>query len=74
MAMQLLKIGQRRRNKPFTTVAVILFALIAFAHFLRLFWGWEVTVNGMVVPKWVSGPGLVIAAGLALMLWREARK
>jgi hypothetical protein len=74
MAMQLLKVGQRRHNRPFTTVAVALFALIAVVHLLRLFWGWEVTVNGVVVPKWVSGPGFVITAGLALMLWREARK
>ena len=74
MAMQLLKQGRRRRNKPFTTVAVVLFAMIAFVHFLRLLLGWEVTVNGMVVPKWGSGPGLVITAGLALMLWREALK
>jgi hypothetical protein len=72
--MQLLKLGQRRRNKPFTTVAVILFALIASVHLLRLFLAWEVTVSGMVVPKWASGPGLVIAAGLALMVWREARR
>jgi hypothetical protein len=55
-------------------VAVVLFALIAFMHLLRLLLGWEVTVNGMVLPKWASGPGLVIAAWLALMLWREARK
>jgi hypothetical protein len=74
MAMKLIKVGQRRRNKPFTAVAVILFALIALVHLLRLLLGWEVTVNGMVVPKWASGPGLVITAWLALMLWREARK
>jgi hypothetical protein len=43
-------------------------------HLLHLFLGWEVTVNGMVVPIWASGPGFVIAAGLALMLWREARR
>ena len=72
--MQLLKVGQRRHRKPFTAVAVFLFALIAFLHFLRLFRGWEVTVNGMVVPKWASGPGLVIAGVLALMVWREARR
>ncbi len=72
--MQLLKAGQRRRNKPFTAVAVILFALIALVHLLRLLLGWEVTVNGTVVPKWVSVPGFVITAGLALMLWRESRK
>jgi hypothetical protein len=74
MAMQLLKAGQRRHNKPFTTVAVVLFALIALVHLLRLLLGWEVIVNGTVVPKWASGPGLVITAGLALMVWREARK
>jgi hypothetical protein len=74
MEMQLLKAGQRRHNKPFTTVAVVLFALIALMHLLRLVLGWEVTVNGMVLPKWASGPGLVITAWLALMLWREARK
>jgi hypothetical protein len=72
--MQLLKVGQRRRNKPFTTVAAVLFALIAFVHLLLLLSGWEVTINGMVVPKWASGPGLVITAWLALMLLREARK
>jgi len=74
MAMQLLKVGQRRHNKPFTTVAVVLFALIALTHLLRLPLGWEVTVNGLLVPKWASGLGLVITAWLALMLWREGRK
>ena len=72
--MQVLRVGERRRRKPFTTVAMALFALIAFTHLLRLLLGWEVTVNGMFVPKWASGLGLVITAWLALMLWREARK
>lgn len=57
--------------KPFTTVAIVVFALIAFMHVLRLVLGWEVTVNGIVIPMWVSVPGLVIAAGLAWMLWHE---
>jgi hypothetical protein len=72
--MQLLELGQRRHRKPFTTVAVVLFALMALVHSFRLFFGWEVTVNGMVVPKWASGPRLVVTAWLSLMLWREARK
>ncbi|HAA03315.1 MAG TPA: hypothetical protein DCZ69_04310 [Syntrophobacteraceae bacterium] len=72
--MRLLKVGERRRHKPFTTVAVMLFTLMAFTHLLRLLLGWEVTVNGMVIPKWASGLGLVIAASLALTLWHEARK
>ncbi len=58
--------------KPFTTIAVVAFSLMAIVHLLRLFLGWEVTVVGFVVPVWWSGVGLVIAGGLALMVWREA--
>jgi len=72
--MRLLKVGERHHHKPFTTVAAVLFALMAFMHLLRLLLGWEVTVNGMVIPKWASGLGLVITASLAVTLWREARK
>jgi hypothetical protein len=72
--VQLLKVGKTRRHNPFTTVAVVLFALMSLAHLLRLLFDWEVTVDGMVVPKWASGLGLVITAWLALMLWREGRK
>ena len=57
--------------KPFTIIAVVVFSLMAIVHLLRLFLGWEVTVVGFVVPVWWSGVGLVIAGGLALMVWRE---
>ena len=57
--------------KPFTTIAVIVFALVAVAHLLRLFYGWEVVVAGAVIPMWVSWLGLVVAGGLAVMIWRE---
>ena len=43
-------------------------------HILRLFFSWKVTINGMIVPIWLSVPGFLIASGLALMLWRESRK
>jgi hypothetical protein len=60
--------------KPFTTIAVVLFVLMALAHLVRLFTGWTVVVNGFDVPTWVSLPGLVIAGGLAAMLRREAMR
>jgi hypothetical protein len=50
------------------------FSLIAFIHLLRLFFGWEVIISGMILPIWISAPGFLIASGLALMLWRESRK
>jgi hypothetical protein len=60
--------------KPFTTIAVIFLTLIAVVHLLRLFTGWEVIVVGFAIPVWWSAFGLLIAGGLALMVWREAHK
>lgn len=60
--------------KPFTNLAIAIFILVAAMHLLRLVFGWEVTLNGMVVPMWVSVMGLLIAGALAYFLWREAYK
>ena len=60
--------------KPFTTIAVAVFTVMAIVHLVRLFVGWEVVVTGFVVPVWWSAIGLVVAGGLALMVWREARR
>jgi len=60
--------------KPFTTIAVVVFGLVALLQLLRVIFGWEVTVNGTVIPIWASAVAVVIAAGLAVMLGREARK
>lgn len=61
-------------KKPFTILAVVLFSLIALLQLLRFILGWEVTVNGVIVPVWVSGLAFLVAAGLAVMVWRETRK
>lgn len=60
--------------KPFTTIAVVVFGLVGIAHLFRLLLGWEVTLNGNLVPMWVSVLGFLIPAGLSVMLWREARR
>ena len=59
--------------KPFTAVTVVLLALIALVQLLRFILGWEVTVNGLILPVWLSGIAFVITAALAVMVWREAR-
>lgn len=59
--------------KPFTTLAIFVFALIALAHLYRLIRPFEVVVHGCVVPQWASWLGLIVAAALALMLRRESR-
>jgi hypothetical protein len=60
--------------KPFTTIAAIVFSLISSMHLLRLFFRWEVVANGVRIPMWISLPGFVVTAGLALMLWREVHE
>ena len=59
--------------KPFTTLAVLIFSVIAIAHLYRLIRPFEVTVAGAPVPQWASIAGLIVAGGLALMVWRESR-
>ena len=65
---------KQKVTKPFTIVAVVVFSLIALLQLLRFILGWQVMVNGVTVPVWVSGIAFVIAAGLAVMVWRETRK
>ncbi len=61
-------------KKPFTVIAIVLLSLIALLQLLRFILGWEVTVHGVSVPVWASGIALVVAAGLAVMVWLEMRK
>ena len=60
--------------KPFTNVSVVVLAFIAMMQLLRFVMGWEVSVNGVHVPVWVSGVAFLIAGGLAVMVWREAHR
>ena len=59
--------------KPFTVMSIVVFSLVAIAQLTRLVLGWEVSVNGVAIPVWVSGIAFIVAGGLAVMLWRESR-
>ena len=59
--------------KPFTAATLVILALVAMVHVLRLLFGWSVTINGTDIPMWVSVVAFVITAGLAVGLWRETR-
>ncbi len=60
--------------KRFSTIAVVVFALVALVHLVRIIQGWEVIVNGITMPLWVSVVGTIIAGGLAILIWREAQQ
>lgn len=60
--------------KPFSNIAAFAIALVAVLQLLRFILGWEVVVNGMSVPLWASAIAVAVAAALAVMVWREARR
>ena len=59
--------------KPFTAISIVVFSLVAILQLTRLVLGWEVSINGVAIPVWVSGIAFIVSGGLAVMLWRESR-
>jgi len=58
-------------KKPATTIAILVFILVAMAHLHRVIFEWEVVVNGKLVPIWTSLAGVILAGCLAALLWFE---
>ena len=59
--------------KPFTFLAVLVFAMVAALQLARFVLAWPVTINGVQIPVWVSALAAAFAAFLAVMLWRDSR-
>ena len=60
--------------KPFSTIAALVFAVVAALQLLRFTLGWEILVNGWSIPLWASVIAFLVAAALAAMVWREAHR
>jgi hypothetical protein len=61
-------------HKSFSLVAGVLFLVIAVAHLARIVYGWDVTLNMLVVPMWVSWIALAGTSFLAYSGLRLARE
>jgi hypothetical protein len=59
--------------KPFTTIAAVIFALMALLHVYRLITHFQVIVGSHAIPQVVSWVGIVVAGGLSVMLFKEAK-
>jgi hypothetical protein len=59
--------------KPFTVITIVVLSLTAILQLTRFTLEWEILVNGITIPVWVSGITFVVSGGLAAMLWRESR-
>jgi hypothetical protein len=60
--------------KPSTLVTIAFLGLLSALQLTRFLLGWEVVVNGIAIPTWVSAVASVVAGGLALLLWRDSRR
>lgn len=60
-------------QRTFSLVTAVFFFLVALLHAVRLLRGWQVIVEGVVVPMWVSWIALAIPAFLAYEGFRFCR-
>ena len=60
--------------KPFTTMAAIIFGLMAVVHIYRLVVGFPVTIGGHELGQGASIVALLITGSLSVMLFREAKR
>ena len=61
-------------NRPFTTIAAILFLLAALVHAYRLLTHFQLIAGSHTLPMWVSIVGIVIALILSWGLFKESRR
>ncbi len=52
-------------------LAILVFTIVAIAHFLRLVNDISITVGNWSAPQWVSIVGVFVPATIAWMLWKE---
>jgi hypothetical protein len=59
-------------SKMFHKLVGTLFAIVALAHLLRIFYGWSVNIGPWNIPVWVSIVGAVVAAYLSYSAFKLA--
>ena len=55
------------KNKIITAAAIVLF-LAGISHLIRLFYGWDIIINGWKMDTWVSFIGTIIPLFLSYSL------
>ncbi len=61
-------------NRNFVTLlAALLFAVVSFAHLLRIAFDVPVTVGDVAIPMWVSGVAFLVPGVLAWLLFKNSR-
>lgn len=61
-------------NKPFTMIAVLIFALMAVLHVYRLVKHFPIMIGSHEIPEMASIVGALVTGLLAVMVYRESRR
>jgi FtsH-binding integral membrane protein len=61
-------------TRPITTIAAIIFAIMALLHVYRLFTHFQIVLGSHVIPQAASYAAIVVAGALAVGLFRESRR
>lgn len=61
-------------NKPFTMIAVLIFALMAVLHIYRLVSHFPIVIGSHEMPEVASIVGALVTGLLAVMVYRESRR
>ena len=64
------KASKAMKQDHFYTAAGVVFALAGVLHLFRLIYGWELTIDGWVIPKFIS----IIVTAITLYLALQAFK
>ena len=60
--------------KPFTTIAAVIFGLMALLHVYRIATHFQLIVGSHTIAQEVSWVGVIVAGVLSYGLFREARR
>lgn len=58
--------------KPAHTLAIVLLALVAIGHIVRLLLHMELVIDRVTLPMWPSVVAIVVFFAVAVGLWRES--
>ena len=61
-------------RKPFTTIAAVIFGLMALVHLYRLFTHFQIIAGSHPIPELASIVALLVTGALSVGLFRESRR
>ncbi|MDE3016257.1 MAG: hypothetical protein KGI29_04965 [Pseudomonadota bacterium] len=60
-------------QKAYSLIVGIIFTIVALVHVWRLAAGWDIIIDGWLVPMWVSWIGLIVPGILGFFGFRYSR-